>query len=273
MNPTLLPPVALLSCCALACAPAAEGDAGPVNDDAGVANPATDGGLQPGQIACVDTFAAGGTRKLFLNFEGATLSPPPNLPSSPDDAPNNTTSLVSATATIPAWRDGEAGRDDAIAAIRCAVRREFDAYDVDVTLTRPDLGPYQMMVLGGSIADVNDAADARVQRVLSCALSANAIALVGETGSDDERLNEVRTANLVLGALGISNGLKGTLAANNCTCGWSTECAISDDDVCTFSEVDAHPDGDACTTAETVDQTAVLTEGSCTHWKSEGDRQ
>lgn len=98
--------------------------------------------------ACTSAGGAGGTHKLFLNFESQDLTPGGH------DAPLNTTPLITVAGTSPPWFDGAGTRDTLIMRITDGVTSVMAPFDVEVTTTRPAAGPYTMMIMGGSPADL-----------------------------------------------------------------------------------------------------------------------
>ena len=76
--------------------------------------------------------------RIFVNFDGAELRKTEAF--TEDDAPNDTSWLFGGTFE-------RYGDDTTAAAILQAVRRDFSAYDIEITDTRPSSGPYTMALV------------------------------------------------------------------------------------------------------------------------------
>jgi hypothetical protein len=88
------------------------------------------------------TGARAQTRTIYLNRNGVTLTPGPN------NSRANTSSLVVAPTTVPAWTASDALWTDTVA----CMRETFAPFDVAITETDPGATPHLEAVFGGSPA-------------------------------------------------------------------------------------------------------------------------
>src|SRR5262245_37600369 len=92
-----------------------------------------------------------GAHILFLNFDGATVTPPA---SGEDNSAANESWIATRTTTLPPFDAKPYGpalsRDAAISAIVNHFKRMYGAYNVQVVTERPTSGRYTMCIVGGT---------------------------------------------------------------------------------------------------------------------------
>jgi len=169
-----------------------------------------------------ETSPSTGTHKVFLQFEGVTLTH-----AEISDATQNRSSVIDekVTATIPAWRPEDPEREAHIQAVVCSLRETLYPYDVEVVTTRPASGDYEMVVLGGRGTDLGiDQSPATTLNALAttpCARGPNAreVAWVAEFPTTQAfQLDLIDTANMVAYTLGINSRLNFSHSGRNCMC-------------------------------------------------------
>lgn len=120
-------------------------------------SPCIDDGVPPASEAV-------GLRRVYLNFEGVTLTSNSELP---DDAPANRTWMINevvpmgSTITIPPFNRNELGsqsgatsRQEIIDYTIQKLQEYHSRYNFEFTLNRPSSGPYHMVVFGGTCISV-----------------------------------------------------------------------------------------------------------------------
>ena len=165
---------------------------------------------------------AGGTHKVFLQFEGATLT------RAASDATLNQFTIIEgshATATVPRWKAAAVDRAAQIQSVVCAMRESLLPFDVEVVTTRPAAGDFEMVVIGGSYADLGytfgsntfifsfaspDCANANTRDVSWVAERTQPAAATALTAAE--------TANNATAGIGIGDGLGASKAPLNCMC-------------------------------------------------------
>lgn len=212
-------------------------------------------------------------RKLFLNFDGVTLTD-----AASSDATTNTARwLTNASATIPPWRNGSGTRATEILQVTDGVKARLGVTSpIEVVTTRPATGPYVMIVLGG--ANTNNGGT--VSTVYSYATSfhdcgdtiKNDVGWISDMNAAATNLaNDAPTAyvaDLVMGSVGWGLGLDGTTDPNGCMCGWTTACTDSAN-ACTLSTSIAsaitNPGAGetACPNQNPQNEVAAFTTGFC----------
>ena len=164
-----------------------------------------------------------GSYILFLNFEGATITP------GLDDAPNNVSSILQADATIPPAFESNGQRDVIISRTIENVEELLGPYDIGIVTTRPDSGDYGMVMFGGRGEDIGIANVGSIFPA-SCAGPTNKVAFVFEATTDPEGL-----ASAVVAAVGTFAGLGSTNTAGDCMCLVGDQCQIQMDN-CVITE-------------------------------------
>jgi len=166
------------------------------------------------------TAPTAGTHKLFLQFEGATLT------RGASDAVMNRFSGVAgsvSSATVPAWRATAPDRAAQIHDVVCDIRESMYPFDVEVVTTRPTFGDFDMIVFGGSFPDLGYAPSPGTfifSLTTQDCNNANQrdVAWVTEHPSGADMLTTIETANYAVAALGQDNGLGASKSATNCMC-------------------------------------------------------
>ena len=108
------------------------------------------------------------TTTIYLNRNGGTYTP------GPDDARTNTSSVVSATTTVPAFTCGTAAWSEVVS----CVAGLFSPFDVQVTDLDPLAAPHVELVVGGLPAEVGLPSGVAGVAPFSCAVIPNAVGFV-----------------------------------------------------------------------------------------------
>lgn len=198
-----------------------------------------------------ETSPATGTHKVFLQFEGATLSP-----AEISDATQDLSALISGDdpATIPAWRADDPEREAHIQAVVCSLRETLFPYDVEVVTTRPASGEYEMIVIGGRGTDLGydmpEGAVLLANAATPCERGTNPreVSWVAEFPSLGElQQTPIETANMAAYTLGINGLLNFSTGTTNCMCHPFSIPPCERDQTCAFSEGSQIPeDGHVC---------------------------
>lgn len=187
-----------------------------------------DGGSQVGADAAIDAPACANGRVIFLNFDGVTLTD-----AAASDATLNRASWMNGvtTATTPPFRAGAGTRLTDITQITDGVRGILSLFPVTVVTTRPAVGPYVMIVFGGTAANVGSDYGLAVNQ-LDCDDSEKSdVAWISDAnGQPNQRL-----INTAVGAIGFGLGLTATSDPLDCMCGWANACASDNTVSCTLS--------------------------------------
>jgi hypothetical protein len=168
-------------------------------------------------------------RKVYLNFEGVTLTK-----GATTDATTNTVAwMTNTSAVVPRYHTAVAGRDTEITSIVDGVKARLSALPLDVVTVRPATGSYVMVVMGGN----NTTNGGTIGSQYSYATSDHDC---GDTVKNDiawvaDLPPTTYAPDLVLGSLGWAVGLNGTNDPNGCMCGWANACAEADTVACTLS--------------------------------------
>jgi hypothetical protein len=199
-------------------------------------------------------------RKVFLNFDGVTLTK-----AATTDATTNTAAwMTNASAVVPRYHTAVAGRDTEITSIVDGVKARLSALPLQVVTTRPTSGSYVMIVMGGN----NTTNGGTIGSQYSFATSdhdcgdvvKNDIAWIADLPAT------TYAPDLVLGALGWAVGLNGTSDPNGCMCGWANACAEADTVACTLSASIASTTSSGNTTCPNQNpqnEVAALSTGFC----------
>jgi hypothetical protein len=192
--------------------------------------------------ACTSAGGTGGTHKLFLNFESQELTA-----GAVNDATQNTTTIVSATVTSPPWFDGAATRDDLITLVVDNVTALLAPFDIEVVTTRPAAGPYTMMVLGGSPADLGLPGSSFSVATATCIANVeNQVHVITDFGYRP-------TVQTIIAAYALGEGFGASKTNGACLCWNNAACDPRPDGICTLSaddeiEIDEAISCDAVTT-------------------------
>jgi hypothetical protein len=161
-----------------------------------------------------------GSHKLFLQFDGATLT------RGPSDAVMNRFAGLSGGVTsvgIPPWRANAPDRAAQIQAVVCNVRESLFSFDVEVVTTRPTFGDFEMIVFGGSYTDLGYSPSPGTFIVSLTIQDCNSasqrdVAWVTEHPSGTDLMTTLETSNYAVSALGQNNGLGSSKSTSNCMC-------------------------------------------------------
>ena len=166
-------------------------------------------------------------RSVYLNFTGVTTL----TQGLSSDATHDVAGwMQQATGTAPIFRAGSGTRNADIAAITAGITNALAPFHVQVVTTRPAAGPYQMIVFGGTPAQVGSAFSGAVQK-LDCGNQVlNDVAWIGDNITPNQAV-----INFALGAVGFGVGLTATTTTTDCMCGWDNSCTPNFNQVCTFS--------------------------------------
>lgn len=92
---------------------------------------------------------ASGIHTVFLAFDGVSI-----LKGTDDDATTNTTKTAAADGTVSPLFAGDSTRATRIDSIVAEIRTGLTPYDIKLVTTRPDSGPYDMIVFGGTAQEL-----------------------------------------------------------------------------------------------------------------------
>ena len=175
------------------------------------------------QDAPTTTAACGNGRKLYLAFEGVTIT------HGATDSTTNTAAWIGVTtAAVPAFHPGLTNRATEIQNIVDGVKSRLSATPIEVVTTRPATGPYVMVVLGGSNSIVGSNYSYATSDHDCGDLVKNDVGWVSDTPS----LSYV--PDLIIGTVGWGLGLQGTSDPTDCMCAWANSCT-SASGACTLS--------------------------------------
>lgn len=183
----------------------------------------SDGGVIDAPDAMPDATGAAcaSGRKVFLNFEGVTLTDDANS----DSLTNKARWLTDTSSTVPAWRAGSGTRAADILAVTNGVKSRLSATPIEVVTTRPSTGPYVMIALGGE----STGNGGTVATIYGGAVSYHDCG--DATKNDVGWLSDLNgqtadfVANFVVGAIGWGMGLDGASSTADCMCGWANDCS------------------------------------------------
>jgi len=191
---------------------------------------------------------APGMHKIYLNFDGATLS------KGNDNAPLNISSLlVNDPTTIPPYGPNLSAttRQGRIDVIVDYVQRALAPYSVDIVTTRPITGPYFMNVLGGLPEDIGFGVGNASIAGANCMPRYNAVGLeFDQPGATAEDL-----ANTFLSDIAMSAGMGLTSRHNDC----ANRMEIYDQGlICSFDAASPTVDTANCGRTPTQDEPKLL---------------
>ena len=195
-------------------------------------------------------------RKLFLNFDGVTVTQ-----GTPSDATQNRVSWMSnANATMPAYHTGVTGRVAEIASITNGVRSRLAATPIELVTTRPASGPYVMVVLGGTGGQIGTPYTYATNEHDCGDTVKSDVGWIGDLPDVDY------VPDLVPGTLGWGVGLNGTNDPAGCMCGWANGCTEDAAAACTLSASIASTTSSGnttCANQNPQNEIAALTTGFC----------
>jgi hypothetical protein len=212
--------------------------------------------------ASLDASACANGRKLYLEFNGVTLT----QALTSDSTMNKAKWLTAASSAVPPFRDGGAARDNDITAITDGIKARLAQTPIEVVTTRPAAGPYVMIAFGGT----NTAAGGTVATIYGGAVSyhdcgdvvKNDLAWVSDLSSFSTDL----VANFAIGAVGWGMGLDGGDATTDCMCDWANNCIPPGTGVCTLTDGAASSitaSGETACHAGTQDELTTFATGFC----------
>lgn len=182
-----------------------------------------DGGGGGQQDAPTTTAACGNGRKLYLAFDGVTLT------QAATSSTQNTAAWIGVTtASVPPFHSGDANRTTEIQTIVDGVKSRLAATPIEVVTTRPASGLYVMVVLGGTNTIVGSNYSYATSDHDCGDTVKNDVGWVSDTPS----LSYV--PDLVIGTVGWGLGLQGTNDPTDCMCAWANNCS-SASGACTLS--------------------------------------
>jgi len=189
------------------------------------------------------TGGEGGPQKVFVEFDGITLV------QGSEDAQTDTSSAIAGTLT--AFRSGAADRDARIGATLEALDAIVAPFRLEVVTERPEVGRYDMIVIGGSPEEVGLGVGVGGAAATDCsnAVPNKVVAVFGNAfpeSSDGDRI-----ASLAIAGLGISQGMPSADLADDCLCWSGTGCGNTRR--CTFGGPGTPVSGfDDCANGETT---------------------
>jgi hypothetical protein len=157
----------------------------------------------------------GNGRKVFLNFDGVTLTD-----AATSDAKNNQASWMTngvTTANVPPYKQGVANRAALITAITQDVTNRLAPFPTEVVTTRPATGDYMMVVFGGTAQNVGSRFIG-VQELDCGDVVRNDVAWIADN------LDTNLVVNVVMGSIGFGIGLTATTDDTDCMCSWDNDC-------------------------------------------------
>jgi hypothetical protein len=217
-----------------------------------------DASVQQQQDAAPPACANG--RKVFLNFDGVTLTK-----GATTNAVTNTVAwMTNTSAVVPAYHTGVNGRLTEITSIVDGVKARLSMLPLEVVTTRPTSGSYVMVVMGGNNTTNGGTIGSQYSYATSdhdCGdVVKNDIAWVADLPAT------TYAPDLVIGSLGWAVGLNGTNDPNGCMCGWANGCAEADTVACTLSASIASTTSSGnttCANQNPQNEVAALSTGFC----------
>jgi hypothetical protein len=156
---------------------------------------------------------ASGANVYYLNFEGGSLV------AGADNPTTNTSQLLNASVTLPAYLAADPQRAVKIQAIVDEVRAALAPYDISVVVSRPTSGTYDMVVAGGTSQQAGLGTGLPAATVVDCvgALLRH-ITLLFDLSTGHE------AARQIIGSLGVSHGISASISAGDCMCIADSDC-------------------------------------------------
>jgi hypothetical protein len=199
-------------------------------------------------------------RKVYLNFDGVTITRAANS----DSTMNLARWLTNTSAAVPPWRQGSATRVADILAIVDGVEQRLAMTPIEVVTTRPGAGPYVMIVFGG--ANLNTGGTVGTQYAFATSYHDCNDGTKNDLGwvSNMTGQNNSFIADIAVGAIGWGLGLDGTTDPTGCMCGWANGCS-SAPGACTLSSsiTTSITNGETVCTNGTQNEVAAFTTGFC----------
>jgi hypothetical protein len=198
-----------------------------LKEQVGEADGTPDGQSAPDPDATPGAVCTNG-RVVYLHFGGLTLT---RADGGATDATKNRADWLGVnSATIPAYKLGDANRDTEIQQITAAIRLTLGAFPITVVTERPTAGPYHLLVFGGRSQALGNNNDVGALTAYDCQNRVvNNVVWIGE------RFEPRDSADFAVGGLGLGLGLAGTLEPSDCMCGWGNTCTPPMGAACTLS--------------------------------------
>jgi hypothetical protein len=190
------------------------------------------GNADAGPLCAPSDGGAVGTHKLFLNFEGVTITR--GVTGCQNDATRDCSFIATADTTVTQFAATAANRQQLLDDIVSNMYQQLAPYSIDIVTTRPASGPYKMIVYAQCASTLTCQTGSGSIGPVECpptmgSLNANDIAFVFEQAGE----NATSYANNSLFVTGLMNGLSINAQPNDCmchVCGSTTQlCAYSTD--------------------------------------------
>ncbi|MBA2542382.1 MAG: hypothetical protein H0V17_22260 [Deltaproteobacteria bacterium] len=193
------------------------------------------------------TGGEGGPQKVFVELDGITLT------RGSEDAQTNTSSAIEGT--LSPFRSDKADREARIAATLEALDAIVAPFRLEVVTERPDVGRYDMIVIGGSPTEVGLGFGVGGAAATDCSNAVpNKVVVVFANAFPDSSDGD-RIASLAIAGLGTSQGIPSSDLADDCLCWSGTSCANTTR--CTFGGPGTPVSGfDECKDGATMDPTS-----------------
>jgi hypothetical protein len=189
-----------------------------------------------------------GAYKLYLNFEGVTLTS-----SCQGDARANCADFLKQNPSVIApYMDGDSARQGRIDLILGYVTRALAPYSIDVVTTRPAGGDYMMVVLGGDAVALGFQQGQFDISQASCSPQRNGIALDFDAGQ-----NAKAQANNILSNVGLMAAMSLSSKLDDCM-NRTLDYPEYGDRICTFSDAAPAFDSNTCSRGTPQDELARL---------------
>ncbi len=194
------------------------------------------------------TGGEGAPQKVFVEFDGIVLE------QGSEDATTNTSSAVAGN--LSPYRVGAADRELRITQVLSELDAILTPFRLDVVTERPDIGRYDMIVIGGTPQEVGLGAGLGGVAAVDCSNQApNKIVVVFGNAFPDS-FGADKLASLAIAGLGSSQGIPSSDVADDCLCWKGLACENTRR--CTFGGAGTPiAAGDPCADGETtMDPTA-----------------
>ncbi len=194
------------------------------------------------------TGGEGAAQKVFVEFDGIVLE------QGNEDATTNTSSAIAAN--LSPYRAGAADRENRITQVLSELDAILTPFRLDVVTERPEVGRYDMIVIGGTPQEAGLGAGLGGVAALDCGnQTPNKIVVVFANAFPDSFGGD-KLASLAIAGLGSSQGIPSSNIADDCLCWKGIAC--ENPRRCTFGGAGTPiAGGDPCAGGETtMDPTA-----------------
>jgi hypothetical protein len=216
-----------------------------------------DGTTQIDAAPGIDAPMCANGRVVYLNFTGVTLTD-----SAASDATLNRASWITniASGTAPAYKVGVSNRLQLIQDVTDGVRAQLASFPVTVVTTRPAIGPYVMIVLGGVASQVGSRFGSAVNELDCGDLQKSDVAWISDNVTPTQHV-----VNTAVGAIGFGLGLTATISTTDCMCGWDNGCSRNVNTACTLSpNINRDPSANQrCAGLTTQNEVATFDQAFC----------